>query len=115
MIRLICSCLCVSLAAALPSPRVALLFVSRGMPLEPVWRKFIESVQSVQLPALNQQQWDDAMEVERTADVRARVREAGSMTANDIVQGAECISNSMIKVSIFDSCKLRARVWRMCL
>lgn len=99
MIRLIWYCLLVSLAAALESPRVALLFLSRGsMPLESVWQKFLGSIASLELPTLNQQQWDEAMEVERTAEVRKRVREAGSMSANNIVQDADCISNAMIKV-----------------
>lgn len=99
MIRLLWYCLLVSGAVALQSPRVALLFVSRGsMPLESVWRRFLGSIGSMELPALNQGQWDEVMEVERTADVRKRVREAGSMLASTVVQDADCVNNALIKV-----------------
>lgn len=99
MIRLLWYCLLVSGAVALQSPRVALLFVSRGsMPLESVWRRLLGSIGSMELPALNQGQWDEVMEVERTADVRKRVREAGSMLASTVVQDADCVNNALIKV-----------------
>lgn len=99
MIWLIWYCLLVSAAAELESPRVALLFLSRGsMPLEKVWHKFLGSIASLELPTLNQQQWDEAMETERTSEARKRIREAGRMSANNILREADCVNNAMIKV-----------------
>jgi hypothetical protein len=88
-------------AASSATPRVALLFASRGdMPLETVWRTFFSSVKGLRLPDLSQEQWQDVMEVQRVADVTEKLKDAGSFTATDTVSKSWCTDNNMIKVRI---------------
>ena len=81
------------------TPRVALLFASRGdMPLEPVWNQFLHSVKGLRPPALSQQQWKAVMEDERVEGIKRRLHEVGHFTANRILQDQVCADNVVIKV-----------------
>lgn len=81
------------------TPRVALLFASRGdMPLEPVWNQFLHSVKGLRPPALSEQQWKEVMEDERVEGIKRRLHEVGHFTANSVLQDKACADNVVIKV-----------------
>lgn len=81
------------------TPRVALLFASRGdMPLEPVWTQFLSSVKGLRPPALSVQQWKEVMEDERVDGIKRRLHEVGRFTANSVFQHQPCADNVVIKV-----------------
>lgn len=81
------------------TPRVALMFASRGpMPLENVWKQFLGSVQGVRPPALSPEQWKEVMQDDKVAEVEQRMRSAGQFTPNNIVNNRTCVINSHIKV-----------------
>jgi hypothetical protein len=85
--------------AASRTPRVALLFASRGeMPLEPVWLQFFSSVKGLRPPALSDQQWREVMEDERVEGIKRRLHEVGRFTANSVLQNRTCADNVAIKV-----------------
>lgn len=104
---LLCVVLVALVGAILPSvqaserrtPRVALLFASRGeMPLEPVWTQFLKSVEGLRPPALSDQQWKEVMEDERVEGIKRRLHEVGRFTPNSILQNRSCADNVVIKV-----------------
>ena len=81
------------------SPRVALMFASRGpMPLEDVWKQFLSSVRGVKPPALSPEQWKEVMQDDKVAEVEQRMRSVGQFTPNSIVSNRTCVVNSQIKV-----------------
>ena len=91
--------LLVGLAAAHDVPRVALLFVTNGVPkLESVWANFLRGVADVQVPGLSEADWAHLQEAERIESLRAMLLTKGELRANSIIQDAPCFNNSMVRV-----------------
>lgn len=83
------------------TPRVALLFASRGdMPLEPVWNQFLSSVKGLRPPVLSDQQWKEVMEDERVEGITRRLHEVGRFTSNNVMHNRTCADNVVIKVRV---------------
>lgn len=81
------------------TPRVALMFASRGpMPLEDVWKQFLGSVQGLRPPPLSQEQWNEVMQEHKVREVERRIRRVGQFTPNSIVSNKTCVVNSDIMV-----------------
>jgi hypothetical protein len=89
------------LVAGRDIPRVALLFATNGpMPLEPVWRTLLEGVANVQVPELSEQDWAHLEESERIEGLRSTLLSKGELTANSIIQDADCMNNQMVRVRL---------------
>lgn len=89
------------------TPRVALMFASRGpMPLEDVWKQFLGSVRGVRPPALSAEQWTEVMQENKVAEVERRIRRVGQFTPNSLVSNKTCVDNRDIMVRVRFSAEL---------
>jgi hypothetical protein len=87
------------LVAGRDIPRVALLFATNGpMPLERVWRTLLAGVADIHVPELSEHDWAHLEEAERIEGLRSALLSKGQLTANTIIQEAECMDNQMVRV-----------------
>jgi hypothetical protein len=86
--------------------------VQDSIPLEPVWKKFLEGVAGVAPPMITAQQYDEVIGAtgpDNIADVERKLRAAGRTTASlRLQQDDVCLSNSAIEVRSLPLALVRA-------